>query len=288
MFIGPTSRSRKNARGNDNIHRGFRENPFMTDPVSKIGIKCFAALLTVLLVGGLVSSAFAADSRYFEWRVYEVTPKKLEAVLDRFRDHVDRIRFRHGIETLGSWITTNKAGADVFVYLLSAPNEEKFRESEKAFNADKEFQRAYAASTEAHGKTVEKITSYPIQTTEWSPAIRSAMMSPPRAFELRIYDVLPEKMTDYLSNYRDARLRLFEKHGFSNLGFWTTTGTNQSNKFIMLLSHQTGQLIDDSKTAYHSDPEWKSQVDEWNKRVGKTTTNVLSFILKPTDFSKWK
>ena len=91
-----------------------------------------------------------------------------------------------------------------------------------------------------------------------------------------------------LANYRDARLSLFEKHGFSNLGFWTSDIKNAPRKFIMLLAHQDPRVIDASKAAYHADPEWKEKVDEWSKTSGPTTTAVISLIMTPTEFSPLK
>lgn len=45
----------------------------------------------------------ADDTRHFNLRLYDVAPGKLDAVVARFRDHVGRIRTRHGLETLGYW-----------------------------------------------------------------------------------------------------------------------------------------------------------------------------------------
>ncbi len=228
------------------------------------------------------------EARYFELRIYDVTPGKMEAVLNRFRDHIGRIRARHGIETIAYWTATDKEGRQKFIYLIAGNSEDQFKVSEKAFSADPEFQQAYAASAKAHGQTVDKIVSYPMHAEDWSPRIRVKPTTAPRAFELRMYDVLPGKLELLMANYRDVRLGLFSKHGFSNLGFWTCDTKSGSQKFIMLLAHQSPKLIDPSKAAYHADPQWKEQVDEWNKTSGPTTADVTSLIMTPAEFSPLK
>lgn len=230
----------------------------------------------------------AKEARYFELRIYDVTPGKMESVLNRFRDHIGRIRAKHGIETIAYWTATDKEGREKFIYLIAGDSEDQFKVSEKAFSADPEFQQAYAASAKAHGQTVDKIVSYPMHAEDWSPRVQVMPNTPTRTFELRIYDVLPGKMELLMANYRDARLGLFSKHGFSNLGFWTCDIKNGSQKFVMLLAHQSPKLIDASKAAYHADPQWREQVDEWNKTAGPTTADVTSLIMTPTEFSPLK
>lgn len=245
----------------------------------------FFRVLGYPAVYGRSSRAGTPDTRHFELRIYEVTAHKLDAVQARFRDHIGPIRVKYGIETLGYWTTTNQSGGDVFVYLIAGPTEAEFRESEKAFGADPAFKAAYAASQKANGQTVDRIVSYPLVATDWSPRFELRQSDPSRAFELRVYDVVPEKMAAYLANYRDARLKVFERHGFANVGFWTTVGTNHPNKFVLLLAHRDADTINRSKSAYHADPEWKRVVDDVLKPRGLLTTNVVSWILTPTAFS---
>lgn len=226
----------------------------------------------------------AADTRYFELRVYDVTPGKLDAVLARFRDSISKLYAAHGVEAAGYWTTKDAAGHDKFVYLVSSTDKATFDRSSAAFLADPAFKRAYAASEQANGKTVDRIESIPLSAVAWSPQAKS-LPTKGKALELRVNQVAPGKMGAYLANYRDHRLRLFEKHGFANLGFWTGIDAAHQNAFVLLLSHDSPDAIAQAKAAYHADPEWKANVDDWTQGAGEVTTGVTSYVLQPTDFA---
>lgn len=230
-------------------------------------------------------NAEAADTPHFELRIYDVTAGKLDAVLARFREPIGRLRAKHGIETLGCWTALTKEGGEQFAYLLAGPDKAAFRAAEKAFGADPEFKAAYAAALQLHGKTVDKITSLPLATVEWSRLWLAEAKQPARAFELRVYDVAPGSLATLAASYRDARLKLFAKHGFTTLGCWTSGGTEGAAKFVLLLAHDSADAITAGKAAYHADPEWKQLVDAPAAGQPPLTTAVQSFILRPTDFS---
>ena len=90
-----------------------------------------------------------------------MTTNKLDAVLERFRDTVEPVRRKHGINTLGYW-TASTTNGEKFVYLIEAASKEQLQEREKDFGADPQFQKGYAASNQKHGKTVDKITVIPL------------------------------------------------------------------------------------------------------------------------------
>ena len=44
-----------------------------------------------------------------------------------------------------------------------------------------------------------------------------------KVFELRIYQSTPGNLDNLNARFRDHTLRIFEKHGMENIGYWTPT-----------------------------------------------------------------
>ena len=109
-----------------------------------------------------------------------------------------------------------------------------------------------------------------------------------KVFELRTYTSPEGKLNDLLARFRNDTLRIFEKHGMDNVGYWVPTDSPASaNTLIYILAHDSRDAATKSWAAFRADPEWvavrdKSQVN------GPLTTNVQSVFLESTDFSPMK
>jgi hypothetical protein len=242
-------------------------------------------------VVALIFSAFGlvADDTprppYHELRIYTVTSNKLDAVLERFRDTVEPVRRRHGIETVGYW-TAGTTNGDRFVYLLKAPSPEELRKQEAAFGADPEFQKGYAASNAKHGKTVDGIVSLPL------PADATAKFdfaSAPRArvFDLRIYSVLPGKLEAFRNRWRDFAVPIYERHGLHSVGWWVAgqKDAEGNDQFVCLLAGESRASIQNAIAEFHRDPEW-IRVERETEAGGKLRAAVTAYQMVPTAISK--
>src|SRR5258708_10891338 len=56
-----------------------------------------------------------------------------------------------------------------------------------------------------------------------------------RLFEMRIYYAAPGKLDALHARFRDHTLKLFEKHGMTNIGYWVPVD-NTDNKLIYILA----------------------------------------------------
>jgi hypothetical protein len=118
----------------------------------------------------LTAPMLALDSRFFELRTYHVKPGKLEALETRFRDHVNKIFAKHGMQVIGFWVPMEKDGAyeNLLVYMLAFPNRQARDDDWKAFTADPDW-KTVKAESEKDGKLVEKVDSQYLTATEYSP-----------------------------------------------------------------------------------------------------------------------
>lgn len=107
-------------------------------------------------------------------------------------------------------------------------------------------------------------------------------------YEMRTYTAPEGKLEELKTRFRDHTVRLFEKHGITNIGYWTPADAPLSaNTLVYIIRHDSREAAKKNWSAFGADPEWQkartaSQVN------GSLTTKVESVFLNPVDFSKLK
>jgi len=252
------------------------------------GSRPFVGLVSMLLLAACsFVQADAIRPPYYELRIYAVTSNKLDAVLERFRETVEPVRRRHGIVTVGYWnhAATN---AEKFIYLLTAPSAQELQRQESEFAADPDFQKGFGASNGKHGKTVDQISTLPLQvdpTTKFNFAPSNSA----RVFNLRIYSVLPGKLDAFRNRWRDFAVPIYERHGLHSVGWWVADQKDAggNNQFVCLLAGESIPAILRSIEAFHKDDEW-IRVEKETEATGKLRSGVTAYTLIPTEFSNLK
>lgn len=102
-------------------------------------------------------------------------------------------------------------------------------------------------------------------------------------YELRTYHAAPGKLEALLTRFRNHTVKLFEKHGMRNVGYWVPV-ENKDNLLIYLLAYPDKESRDASWKAFAEDPEWKKAAAD-SEADGKLVAKADSLFLKPTDFS---
>ena len=109
-----------------------------------------------------------------------------------------------------------------------------------------------------------------------------------RIFEIRTYTTEPGKLPNLLARFRDHTTKLFEKHGMTNIGYWTPTDEPRSkNTLIYILAHDSRDAAKKSWDAFKADPDW-IKARNASEASGKIVAKVESIYADPTDFSAIK
>jgi hypothetical protein len=198
-----------------------------------------------------------------------------------------RIFAKHGMVNVGYWIPMENPDNKI-VYILLYPSREARGLSWKAFGEDPEWQ-AVAKESEANGKLVQKVESFFMENTDYSPAFNDAMDNASRIFELRTYTASAGNIDKLHDRFRNYTLRLFKKHGITNIAYFKPTDEKQKDLLIYLIAHQNKPNADSSWKAFREDPEWvKFKAASEVKGGGSLTTKVESVYMTPTDYSPVK
>ena len=106
-----------------------------------------------------------------------------------------------------------------------------------------------------------------------------------RVFELRTYTASEGKLDALQARFRDHTVSLFERHGMTNIGYWTPQDRpNASNTLIYIIAHNSREAAETSWQNFREDPEWQ-RVSRDSQLEGRIVSNVESVFLDPTDYS---
>jgi hypothetical protein len=104
-----------------------------------------------------------------------------------------------------------------------------------------------------------------------------------RCFEMRTYYAAPGKLDDLLARFRDHTVKLFEKHGITNVGYWVPI-ENKDNKLVYVIAFPSREEREKRWKEFGADPDWQS-ARKASEEKGKLLTKVEAIFLRATDFS---
>ena len=106
-------------------------------------------------------------------------------------------------------------------------------------------------------------------------------------YELRIYRCVPGKLPELNKRFESVTLKLWEKHGFKPVGFWTTVIGESNQDLTYLLEWKDLAERERVWAGFMSDPDWLKARAESEKN-GAIVANIRSSILTPTAYSRLK
>jgi hypothetical protein len=109
-----------------------------------------------------------------------------------------------------------------------------------------------------------------------------------KVYEMRTYTAHEGKFDAVNARFRDHTVRLFEKHGMKNVGYWTPLeGPTAGTTLIYILEHQSRDAAKASWAAFGADPEWRKARAE-SEAQGRIVAKAESIFLTATDYSPIK
>jgi hypothetical protein len=106
-------------------------------------------------------------------------------------------------------------------------------------------------------------------------------------YELRIYDCIPGKLPALMARFENHTLKLWDKHGIRQAGFWTTLIGETNHRLTYLLAWESLAERETKWNAFQADSDWlKARGD--SEKDGPLLRNVSAQILQPTAFSSVK
>ena len=105
--------------------------------------------------------------------------------------------------------------------------------------------------------------------------------------ELRIYRCMPGRLPDLNKRFESVTLKLWEKHGIRQVGFWTTLIGDSNQDLTYLLEWKDLAERERVWAGFMRDPDWLKARTESEKN-GPIVAQITNSILAATAFSKLK
>jgi hypothetical protein len=103
-------------------------------------------------------------------------------------------------------------------------------------------------------------------------------------YELRIYRALPGRMSALLKRFETKTLKIWERLGIRQAGFWTTMIGPSHLELVYMLAWESLEERQRKWDEFQADPEWLLAWAE-SEKDGIIVGNVASSLLNPTKFS---
>ena len=106
-------------------------------------------------------------------------------------------------------------------------------------------------------------------------------------YESRVYRCVPGRLPALLKRFETITLKLWEKHGIRQAGFFTTLIGESNQELTYFLAWESLAEREKKCAAFQADPDWiaaraKTEAD------GQIVGNIVSQLLVPTAFSSVK
>ncbi len=102
-------------------------------------------------------------------------------------------------------------------------------------------------------------------------------------YEMRVYIAPPGKLEALNARFKDHTIKLFEKHGLTNVGYFVPVD-NKDNKLVYFISAPSKAARDKSFKEFAADADWQKAAKE-SEKDGKLVNKVDSTFLTVTDYS---
>jgi len=106
-------------------------------------------------------------------------------------------------------------------------------------------------------------------------------------YEMRVYRCLPGRLAALLKRFENVTLKLWDKHGIKQAGFFTTLIGESNQELTYMLAWESLADRDRKWTAFQADPDWMSARAS-SEADGQIIGNIVSQLLVPTAFSAVK
>ena len=106
-------------------------------------------------------------------------------------------------------------------------------------------------------------------------------------YETRVYRCIPGRLPALLNRFANTTLKLWDKHGIKQVGFFTTLVGESNHELTYILAWDSMAQREKLWNGFMADPEWiaartKSEED------GPIVGNIVNQLLAPTVFSALK
>jgi len=102
--------------------------------------------------------------------------------------------------------------------------------------------------------------------------------------ELRIYQCVPGRLPALHDRFQNTTLKMWEKHGIRQKGFWTVAIGENTHELYYLLEWDSLAEREERWNAFATDPDWLN-ARAASEKDAAIVAHISNTILVPTEYS---
>ena len=270
-------------------------------------------------IASIAMNAISQDSSstIYELRSYVSEPGRQADVLKLIEGGGMTFMKKHQLNLAAVWVPADVKDERVFT-LVRHKSKESCDASWTAFQNDPAWKEVVQKSVVDGKKPVKSIERVFMSVNDYSPSL-DVKPAGERVFELRTYIASNGNLAGLNARFRNHTLKLFEKHGMTNIMYWSAlegepltcgklleavspigkadakidvNAPAAGNSLIYFIAHASEEAAKESFGKFRVDPVWeKVRTESEASAGGKSLTadgGVKSLFLKATSFSPLK
>lgn len=278
--------------------------------------KFLTALMAFSCLAGAALAQAPAGNSLYELRSYVAEPGRQAEVLKLIATDGVAYMKKHNIALVGAWTPLDAKDERVFT-LLSYKDKASCDAAWGALMNDAGWKDALAKTAVDGKRPVKSFERIFLTLNDYSQAVDAKQVGN-RVFELRTYVASKGNLAALNARFRNHTLKLFEKHGMTNIAYWSVLDGEKltaaklleavspiggaagdfdaglpatGNSLVYFITHASKEAAGESFKKFGGDEAWtKARKDSEAAAGGSLTAKdgVKSLFLKPTDFSPIK
>lgn len=214
----------------------------------------------------------------YELRTYTAARDRMPHLLERFREHTDRVFRKHNMIPVGYWRPTEgpPLSRRQLVYLLKHPSRYDAWQNWVRFTNDREWQEVLDRP-EFQRLLMRKPDSVFMTADDEFPPIPATVQKGGGAYELRTYTTQPDRLPVLHAQFEKSAPTL-KQHGITTVGVWTPFDEPDASKQLIALMHHSSRE--------QADRNWQKLGRD--SQQGGTAPSLERVFLRATDFSALK
>jgi len=111
-----------------------------------------------------------------------------------------------------------------------------------------------------------------------------SLIEPNCIYQLRIYEVSPEKREAFHNRFRDHALRIMKRYGFEVVALWESSSVVDF-EFIYILKWPDVETMERQWDLFRADGEWTDIKKKMSDEVGEPVLRVTGRVLTSVEYS---
>lgn len=109
-------------------------------------------------------------------------------------------------------------------------------------------------------------------------------IGPPGIYQLRIYEVSPDKRAEFHERFKNHALRIMRRYDFKPITLWESKSVTNF-EFVYILHWPDIETMDRQWNLFLADSEWVEIKSRMASKIGEPVQRVTSRLLEAVEYS---